>query len=206
MARELRTIPISDRERQVIIGSLLGDGSITLTKQGRGMLNVCQTIKHSEYFYWKRRQMPRLFFPDHNVQHIRRVKRGRMNESLYCYSIVRDVLTDLRRKFYPKGKKIVPASIIEDLSPLAIAVWHMDDGYMSKRGNSIHFILATNCFDRKSINRLIKALGVHGVTAIAKGTSIPNQWILRIGRRDNAARFTKLIRRYVPPVMHYKLP
>src|SRR3989344_1247716 len=43
-----------------------------------------------------------------------------------------------RKYFYPNGKKIIPADIGKYLSPLALAVWYMDDGYYS--GDKSSFI------------------------------------------------------------------
>ena len=65
------------------------------------------------------------------------------------------------RWFYPtlpsggKGKKVVPGWIGEYLSPIALAIWIMDDGgWIKDRGLK----LSTNCFTVKEIKILIAIL------------------------------------------------
>jgi recombination protein RecA len=205
-AEYLRSIPISDEERQIIIGTLLGDGCVTLTKQGRGMLNVTHTTKTEGYFYWKLRSLPRLFFEDHVVRRSNGLKRGRATSSLSAYSIVRDELTSMRALFYPKGIKLVPSRIASDLTALSIAVWYMDDGSLSTRGNSHRIILATNAFDDSSIRRLILSLKRHGVTAKAMRFGHAGQKVIYIGKRSNISRFADLVRPFIHSDMAYKLP
>jgi hypothetical protein len=56
--------------------------------------------------------------------------------------------------FYKGNKKIVPQSIGEYLTPLALAIWFMDDGSKLVKGAKI----AINCFSHKEIEYLCEIL------------------------------------------------
>jgi hypothetical protein len=86
----------------------------------------------------------------------------------------------LRERFYPDGRKIVPADLT--LTPQALAYWYMDDGTANLRskyvstheGKQYHYVgdpfiqqfrLYTDGFDDVSLERLLKslhALDIHG--------------------------------------------
>lgn len=120
---ELRArLKLSITQEQVLIGSILGDGCLQLSKNGKSArLQIRNCLKQSEYVDWKY-----LFFQEWSP---RGVHDDTANQSVYFDTLFHKELGEWRDIFYPDGKKIIPAEINRLLtSPLALAIWFMDDG------------------------------------------------------------------------------
>ncbi len=63
-------------------------------------------------------------------------------------------LTDYYNLFYVNNKKVIPVNIIDLITPLALAIWIMCDGYKHNKGVTI----ATNAFSISDNELLINAL------------------------------------------------
>ena len=74
----------------------------------------------------------------------------------FSFQVVRQfaLIDDYVWKSYKKYKKIIPYNISDYLTPLALAVWFMDDG--SKINNTVR--IATNCFTYAEIENLSTVL------------------------------------------------
>src|SRR5262245_30355929 len=64
----MRRTPLSDRERQILYGTLLGDGYIGIANGGRGLLKLTHGVRQRDYLTWKMSQLPGLFRENHPVQ------------------------------------------------------------------------------------------------------------------------------------------
>src|SRR5437016_1978930 len=123
---------LSEFQKEVLGGLLLGDGCIERSKNSLGArLKVDQSLEQSEFVLW----LYEIFkdfvgTPPRLKQKIRNYKR---------YSeLVFDTLTHRSFKhfydlFYPQGKKIVPLNINSLLTPTAFAVWFMSDGSIKSK-------------------------------------------------------------------------
>lgn len=135
----------------IIIGSLLGDGCINKTKYGNSSLTKPQCAAHFDYLKWHK---------DIFKEKCGEVKTGlnRAAGKNYVRHQLRwrshFIFTELRSKWYPNGKKIVPFDL--ELDPLAVAIWFFDDGsnYVKKR--VVKF--ATYCFQRCEVEFLCQQL------------------------------------------------
>ena len=150
-----RTIPregvvsLDRSTRDMLVGTCLGDGY--LEPHGKGVrLQVVHSVKHRSYVEWKWKQLGVIgCSPIH-----------------YCSATypfwrfvtkIHPALSDLRTMFYRDGKKHVPKNIEELLqTPLALAVWFMDDGTRDRRNHSGFF--ETQGFDREGNERLQRCL------------------------------------------------
>ncbi len=119
-ADQLRKQSFNEVERQVVIGCLLGDG--TLSQAGKNYrLRVEHKAAHWDYVQWKFQRLPRfcLMEPQAVSQH----------RSYWFGTVGHPELTGLRSMFYDqRGVKVIPASLEEQVGPLSLAVWFMDDG------------------------------------------------------------------------------
>lgn len=145
----------------LLIGSLLGDG--TMERDGNGS-RFCfyQKGEHIEYIIWLHSILLKHGYCKENIPQIQsRVINGKLN--YYCrfrtftYSSFNWIYDD----FYPmspsgqKEKKVVPDWIEEYLSPMALAIWIMDDGgWIKNRGVK----LSSNCFTLKEVKFLVSIL------------------------------------------------
>lgn len=142
----------------VIIGSVLGDAYLS-NRTGEGV-RICyrQSIFHKEYLHWLY-----TFFYDRgyvsNLQPRKYTRTIKTQEGKEYYGYEFNTFTFrslgwVHKMFYSKGKKIVPLNIAEYLTPLALAVWIMDDGGFTGYGIRI----ATNSFTLKEVELLNEVL------------------------------------------------
>ncbi|MEM2878265.1 MAG: LAGLIDADG endonuclease [Candidatus Hadarchaeales archaeon] len=182
---------LSGTQRQVIIGSLLGDGHLR-AHRGRIVFEFLQTTKRKFYVEWKHDVLGDLACP--TIYH-------QVGQREY-YKLVTKThpeLDELYRCFYRKGRKTVPEKIGKMLMPLGIAVWFMDDGSKSK--NAAYF--NTQHFTTDEQFRLIRALRRFYIIANLNRDGEYHR--LRVLKRCNR-RLVDLIRPYILPEFLYKLP
>lgn len=186
-----RSVQPTKEQTQVLMGGLLGDASIPRKDEGR---QCCFEIKHSakqkEYLHWK-------FLLLENLcgSKPRRIANGQWR----FRTVAHPYFSSMRTVWYPNGKKIVPE--INDLSPLGLAIWYMDDGRNSSQG--LDLTLCTCCFNKADNSKLSRLLltkfEVNSRIAIYGGYCH-----LRIGL-DSRRRFLDVVAPYVHSSMQYKL-
>jgi recombination protein RecA len=102
-------------------------------------------------------------------------------------------------------KKVVPKNIHQMLTPIALAIWFMDDG--SLQSNKKSYMLHTEGFTFQDNKILQKALG--SVFGLQVSLSRDNRetgtlYKLSIGVSDSQ-KFREIVEPYILPVMRYKL-
>ena len=208
---------------QVIIGSLLGDGNLEKRNKGIGTrLIIEQTNKNVEYLMW----LYNYFYKQGYCSSLKPklFKRIKKNNTVYfgvkfntytfsSFNFIHDLFYKFKEqvcsrlcqeKQHGKYIKIVPISFLyENLSPLALAVWFMDDG--SKLGSG--FKIASNCFEFSELEELCKLLlekynlncNIHNNKVKGKST-----WTLYI-KKNSAKSFANIIEPFMLNSMKYKL-
>lgn len=144
---------LSEYQKEVLVGLLLGDGCIERTENSQvARLKVCQSLRQSEFVRWLYeivkdfvRTPPRLK---------EKVKNNRRYDELVFNTLTHKSFKNFYDLFYPKGKKIIPESINQQITPTAFAVWFMSDG-STKSKECRGRILNTHSFTRTDIERLI---------------------------------------------------
>ena len=193
---------LSKRQKAIVIGSLLGDGC--LERNGR---NVRLRIEHSdsqkEYLLWKCKKLQRLITERSpmKINAFHKVYKRRYI-SWRAYTMTNINLNELFYLFYKENKKIIPYSIIKDLTdPLSLAVWFMDDGY--KRNDCNAFRISTDSFTYHENELLVKVLKQNfglNCNIHKKG----NYWNIYIPKKS-AYEFKDLISLYIIPTLRYKI-
>lgn len=193
--RECDTVPLTDFQKQLIYGSLLGDGSI-----GRGVkdknyrFSESHSLKQREYLLFKYEQLKPYSgkFIEYPTKWGGEVKFSTHNHEEF---------TKIRPLFYSKnGKKMIKASTLRLINhPIALAVWIGDDG--SKEKDSIR--IATASYTVKELRLLINWLEDYfRITAYFHKHG--QYWYLSIRREDRFV-LSDLVRDFLPRSMHYKL-
>ena len=135
---------LSEVQREIVVGTLLGDGSM------RCKTNALLEINHSShqvgYVHWKYVHLADL------VRTPPKLRKGN-GRRVACRFVTRSLpaLTPYFRLFYEGGRKRVPHV---ELTPLALAVWFMDDGCRSRSA----VYLNTQQFDVDCQKRLLRLL------------------------------------------------
>lgn len=193
-ANDLKGLSFTTVELQVVIGCLLGDG--TLTQSGKEYrLRIEHKAAHREYVEWKYRRLQRFCVtpPQFSAQH----------QSYRFGTVGHPKLTELRNVFYGGGKKSIPVGIETYISPLALAILFMDDG--GKIHNTVS--LAIHCYadpDAEIFRRVLRKQGIE-TTLQYDGHGYGRR--LYISTSSYAA-FKTLVKPYVNQIvcMAYKLP
>src|SRR3989344_3950922 len=133
-----KDIALTQMQRSLIVGSLLGDGTMRL---GEGAINanfkVEQGLIQKAYVFWKYKILQPLVFTEPKLSYRYDIVGKKYPKSWWFRTVRHPVLTEVYQTFYTQsgfrtGRKIVPENIVTDLNPLALAVWIMDDGSYSR--------------------------------------------------------------------------
>lgn len=137
-----KAIEMTDRQRSIILGSLLGDAS--LRKTNINPIFTCEHgIKQLEYCKWKAKELESLGAKFSTSKRKTIDKRtGLYYESAICRLPANPVLLPIYNNLYKNGKKTITSEYLESFNELSLAVMFMDDGY--RLGKTVG--IATNCF------------------------------------------------------------
>ena len=149
-------IKLSPEQRELIVGKALGDGCLVSVNGGRTVrLQIEHSWHQKEYVDWlygKLRDLVRTS-PQQKLQRIQ----GKLYKKYWFNTLSVGALRFYYQQFYRDGKKVVPKLIHRWLTPLAFAVWFMDDGSVKSKESRGKY-LNTQGFDPESIKRLQSAL------------------------------------------------
>jgi len=128
--RNLKKVPFTQEQREVALGSVLGDGHLEANwSKTNYLLKISHSVQQSEYVRWKYEIFRNFVLTEPKVH--------RTTNSLRFATISHSEFTGFRNIFYRDKKKIIPENLVAMLTPLAIAVWFMDDGNAVKSKGSI---------------------------------------------------------------------
>lgn len=184
---------LTQLQKSLIIGCILGDGYLRKIKgRKNAFLEVNHSIKAKEYVDWKYSILKEICKSP--------PKERKIDEKRIAYRFFtkeHPEITELYEKFYQNGKKIIPKNF--KLDPIILAVWFMDDGSKTKKGD-----VYLNCqqFDWKSQRRLLHALRMIGVRA--RMNKDKKYYRIRILKKS-LSKFLEIIQPYILPSMSYKI-
>lgn len=189
-ARKNLFLALTDEQREILIGCVLGDAYI----HKLGKIIIEQSAKQKDYLFWKYNELKNLCYPAKPAKIIRIDKRNNKNYYSNVFYL-RQYFRLWRKIFYRENKKVFPDNLL--LTPLSVAVWYMDDGSQSC-GNCI---ISTEGFDersRKNIQDLFfDQFGIETTFRKSKKLSI---------RRKSQSKFYEIICPHIIPSMKYKIP
>lgn len=155
----LSNIELNQEQKDIVIGSMLGDGYMERIKQTHNpRLKFDQTFpQHAAY-------LTRIFFFFRNITNIKRPSISTRKEDKRTgkkYTTIRFATRNLPclipfyDLFYVNGIKTIPINIAEYLTPRAFAYWIMDDG---GKGTNGELILHTRRFSLNEVLLLQEAI------------------------------------------------
>lgn len=186
-------------ERQVLLGSLLGDGRLNL---GKRYINAyyfeVHSIRQRKYLEWKAPFLKKFHakIGEHTA-----TSRGKTYSKCHLWTRVSPYLTQLHSELYPNGRKIVLPSVLSELNPLGLAIWFCDDGSYRYRNKSA--CLCTDGYDFSS--QVVIQSWLQKIWGISSNVvkSGPNY---RIDCSPIAAKkLINLIAPHIPNCMRYKV-
>ena len=189
-ARKNLSLVMTDFQKAVLIGCILGDAYITKL----GKIRFEQSVKNKEYAFWVYGVLSSLLYPAKP----RTLSRFSKKQNAYYDSVrfsSRQYFRSWQSFFYPEGKKIFSENI--PLTPVTLAVWYMDDGCWT--GSKA--IIAIEGFDDVSQQKIKEALERQFGIEVKIGKN--RKLLIRKRSHD---RFFNLVAPYIIPSMQYKIP
>jgi recombination protein RecA len=198
---------LSDQQWQVVLGSLMGDGNISPNTRDRSgvRFRLGHGAAQADYLEWKVSLLA-------NVAHTRRTN---AQGAVFADFTPLPELDELRRAVYlGDGCKHLNWDYLKALTPLALAVWYLDDGSFVLRskglqrrtaGGSGRIDICVEAMSEGSRDRLVEHLrGVYrlDVKLIRRGAS--RKSFIQFSTAATT-KFHELVAPYVPPAMERKL-
>lgn len=200
--KNYKELIIENDLRQLLIGSLLGDGSFCSIGRNtkNRYLSIAHSMKQEEYLKFKVSILNRYGLASNIQYRVTKNSRYKSGEVSECRhkSRLHPIFTDIRAKYYDRhGHKRVHREFVKDIDELGLAIWYMDDGYVTK--NSCIFSSCSFTLEEQQIlaDILLEKFDLH----------------FNLGKHDNSMylhakdfpKFIKLIKPHVIPSMQYKL-
>ena len=198
---------LSEQQWQVILGAVMGDGNLSPNHRGRTgvRFRMGHGARQTAYLDWKTSLLA-------NISHSRTTN---AKGAVFADFTPLPELDEVRQVVYfGDGKKHITWDYLKALTPLALAVWYMDDGSFTVRskgvqerakGGSGRIEICVEAMSPGSRERLVDYLrDTHGLDV---------KLTLRGARKISVLQFTtaasekfqRLIAPYVPEPMEYKL-
>ncbi|MDY6998484.1 MAG: intein-containing recombinase RecA [Actinomycetota bacterium] len=198
---------LSDQQFQVILGSLMGDGNLSPNRHDRNgvRFRMGTSAKQADYLQWKVDLLG-------NVKH---TIRENGNGSRCADFTPLAELGELRRAVYlGDGKKFLSEDYLKALTPLALAVWYMDDGGFTVRskglqqrteGGSGRIEICVEAMGEGSRVRLCDYLrDTHGLDVRLRYAGTRRKAVL-VFSTAASAQFQEMVAPYMAPSMQHKL-
>ena len=192
----------------MIIGSTLGDTHLEKIKNGIGTRIIFEKSSDNvEYLMWFHNYLASRNYNSNIKPKFKIIirKKGKVYHKFRINSYTFSNFNWIHEMFYKlienKYIKIVPLNIEEYLTPLALAIWFMDDGSSINRGAKI----TINCFTLEEVNFLCKVLeNKYNIIATPNKCNKDKSYIIYI-HVNSMKLFTNIIKPYLLPSLYYKL-
>ena len=198
---------LGEQQLQLILGSLMGDGNLSPNRRGRfgTRFRMGHGAKQAAYLDWKVSLLG-------NILHSRTVN---AKGAVFADFTPLPELSELREAVYfGDGKKHLTWDYLKSLTPLALAVWYMDDGCFTHRSKGVQertaggtgrieiVVDAMSPGSRDRLTRYMRDTYGLDIKLRFRGTRKQSALIFSTAASE---KFQKLIAPYVHPSMEYKL-
>jgi recombination protein RecA len=198
---------LSDQQMQLILGSLMGDGNLSPNTRGRSgtRFRMGHGAKQAAYLDWK-------------VSLLGNIECSRTSNAKGAVFADLTPLPELAEiheaVYFGDGKKHLCWDYLKELTPLALAVWYMDDGCFTVRskgvqertqGGSGRIEICVEAMSPGSQERLAQYLrDTHGLNVKLRSSGARRVAVLQFTTAASE-KFQKLVAPFIHPSMEYKL-
>lgn len=147
---------ITKESRNLLIGLLLGDGTIS----NNNVFKLAHYEQQLDYLEWKIKQLNNSGLRNNGVkEYISTNGFNKGNKVYYTQLNIIPFIKVLRRIMYKPTKKLGNRKLLNRLSAREIAIWYMDDGHINyrKTNNKIHgfYIKIATCIPKEELQIVI---------------------------------------------------
>ena len=188
---------LTARQRSLFLGSMLGDGCLSAPSPKTALFSETHAEDQRGYLQWKRRIWAEWVTPTPIFQPARKAT----HQDAYGFRThSSSLLRPWYDLFYQRAPvlgnyrtKTFPLEVVDEMTPLALAVWYMDDG------GAAHWPRLTTEAKNHAVGlAILEAFGFEGTTSPAPSAHIEIRGI------QQAERFLALIRPYQQPELEHK--
>jgi ubiquinol-cytochrome c reductase cytochrome b subunit len=188
----------------IIFGTLLGDGFAERRITGNGT-RICfyQEAIHNSYLIWLHNLVSSLGYCNIKTPKVqtRLGKHGKIRKIMRFSTWTYSNFNWIHELWYVNGVKVIPKNIGNYLTPLALAIWIMDDG--AKVNKSLK--LCTNSFSYSDCLILTTILFKNfGLKSSIQSAGTPDQYVIYI-YKESMGDLRKIVLPYIHSSMKYKL-
>lgn len=205
---------ITEHQHDLLIGTLLGDGSLATRNNGQSWTYRClQSIQQQEYLFHKYQLVAVWCSTPPTRQQFLSPPLTQL-ERWYFNTRGFSALQVYAELFYVRiqngWQKRVPPNLAEILTPRAFAYWYMDDGDQKWADRSLGMRLSINCFSRQEGDFLCEILRQKwGLKTSLQRADITKQGVQQYRlyiSTSSYARMKELLLAHLHPSMLYKFP
>lgn len=189
--------------RGAVIGMILGDGHINLSgRSTNGHVDFAHCIAQKEYAVWKAKILENLT----SVKITEGVSKcqGKEYKKVRVLTKTHPLYTHLWKRFYHERRKTVDSFLMNQLTPLGLAIWYMDDGNLNNHENYLTPQLETNSFNVVEHQLMSKCLADKFHLEF-RANKLNAKYLHLCLRRKDREKFFGIIREHIHPTMEYKL-
>lgn len=191
-----KEVELTEFQKSVFIGTILGDGSISLEKDSKNArCSFGHSIKQKEYCEHKRQIFSNIAGNIRTYTYAPDKRTGNVYVHV-SFNLQANPYFNYYHNIFYKESKIIPKEIFKDFNEISLAFLFMDDGCKHKNG----YYIALNSFKLEDIFNfklfLEKRFDIE--------CSIHSKTSLYI-KKKSIIKFTTLIKPYIIPSMEYKL-
>lgn len=190
------------KQMEFLVGSILGDGSINIGKNRnlRPRFSMGHSVEQKEWFNLKGSLLSEFGWS------------SRENGSLNGQTSAQPSFIDLKEQCYPNSKKNVPSYILQEyISPLLLATWYLDDGWIrnreeNERGRNPVAFIGNSGASKDNTEELVAVLNHYGYeckTISSRGSDVRKDIYFTV---NGSKKLFNDIAPYVPESMRYKIP
>lgn len=196
-----KKLKLTQRQRQIIIGKMLGDGHLETQNNGKTYrLKVEHSIKQKEYVDWFYQEFKEWILT--KPQKKRKIRNGKLSYNYWVNTLTSGSFRFYAHQFYKDKKKIIPKLIHRWLTPLSLTVWFMDNGSIKSKNHKAR-IINTQRYEKKEILKLMSALkNKFGIQSKLRKQKDGYQIMIL---SESADEFARLIKNHLHPSMMYKI-
>ena len=187
---------LTDVQREVLIGSLLGDGHLL----EKGSFKVAHYQEQLGYLRSLHQELRPISKPIYYEE--KEMDNGRLALAFGFLTEPHEWLRSLYATFYPEGEKVFPPSVLSVLTPRSLAYWYFDDGHLD--GLPSIALGSDKSISERQAQEISDVVGKRFSLSLYPKL-YAGVWILKF-RAITADSFFKLIRGFVSEDMVYKLP
>ena len=198
---------LSSQQMQVVLGSLMGDGNLSPNRRDRSgvRFRLGHGPKQADYLDWK----VSLFA---NIECSRRT--SSTGATFADFTPLAELGELQRAVYFGDGKKHLSEEYLKALTPLALAIWYMDDGCFTVRSKGVQERTQGGsgrieiCLDAMTVgtrDRIVDYLrDTHKLDVKLTTRGARGQQVMQFTTESSAA-FQAIVAPFVHPSMEYKL-